>query len=60
MTTKLYTPEEASKIIRLGRTKLYEELNSGRLKAFKVGKSTLISETHIQEWMEALPAYKVE
>ena len=39
----------------IGRTKLYEELNSGRLKARKVGGRTLILEADAQEWLAELP-----
>jgi excisionase family DNA binding protein len=58
-----YTIEEASKITGLGRTRLYEELNSGRLKGVKAGRRTLILHISIQEWLENLesyPAPKVE
>lgn len=52
-----YTIDETSKIIRVGRTRLYEEINNGRLKAFKVGKRTLISDASIQDWLANLPFY---
>lgn len=55
-----YSIEEALQLIHIGRTKLYEELNSGRLKAFKLGKRTLIKQASIEEWLDNLPAYPVK
>tara|TARA_B100001989_G_C24549681_1_gene473410 strand:+ start:1833 stop:2030 length:198 start_codon:yes stop_codon:yes gene_type:complete len=63
MNSLSYTIEETSKITGLGRTCLYAELSSGRLKGVKVGRRTLIPHTSIQQWLENLesyPAKKVE
>ena len=57
MNALSYTIEEASKITGLGRTRLYEELNSGRLKGVKAGRRTLILHTGIQQWLENLESY---
>lgn len=35
----------------IGRTTFYQELKSNRLKAFKVGRMTLISEEAATEWV---------
>lgn len=43
---------------RLGRTKIYELLASGDLKAIKVGRRTLISSKAAQAWLDAQPAYR--
>ena len=40
----------------IGRTKAYEELNSGRLRGRKIGTRTLISEDDAEAWLQRLPA----
>jgi excisionase family DNA binding protein len=39
----------------IGRTTVYEEIRSGRLKAVKVGRRTLVPEEAGQNWLRALP-----
>ncbi len=46
--------DEASRIIGIGKTKLYEEINAGRLKAKKFGRRTLIPIQALQDWFENL------
>lgn len=43
----------------LGRTKIYAEINAGRLKARKIGGRTLISHADAVAWLEGQPAYAV-
>jgi hypothetical protein len=43
---------------RIGRTKTYEEINAGRLKARKAGRRTIIGEDDAQEWLSLLPAFR--
>jgi predicted DNA-binding transcriptional regulator AlpA len=38
-----------------GRTKAYEELKSGRLRARKIGKRTVITDDDAEEWLRHLP-----
>jgi len=52
-----YTVKEASKQTGLGRTRIYEELNSGRLKGVKAGRRTLIPHTSLEEWLKNLKPY---
>jgi len=55
--TKLaYSVDEARTVIGLGRTRLFEEINSGRLLAVKAGKRTLIPARSIEAWLECLPS----
>jgi len=42
-----YTVDRALEALGIGRTKFYEEIKAGRLKAKKVGKRTLV--THVME-----------
>jgi len=39
-----------------GRTKAYEEIASGRLKAIKLGSKTLIRREDAEAWLKSLPA----
>lgn len=39
----------------IGRTKAYEEIKAGRLKARKNGRYTLITEEAAQAWLASLP-----
>lgn len=39
----------------IGRTTTYEELKSGRLRARKIGKRTIISEDDAEAWLRSLP-----
>ena len=51
----LYSVDEATHLCGLGRTRIYEEINSGRLKAVKSGKRTFIPASAIQDWVDQLP-----
>ncbi len=39
----------------VGKTKAYEELKYGRLRARKVGKRTIIAEDDAEDWLRRLP-----
>jgi hypothetical protein len=39
----------------IGRTKAYEELNSGRLRGRKSGRRTIIAEDDAEDWLRNLP-----
>jgi excisionase family DNA binding protein len=39
----------------LSRTKTYEEIKSGRLRALKCGKRTLVTDADAEEWLHSLP-----
>ena len=51
----LLTVNEFCKWASIGRTKLYAEMNAGRLMAKKFGSRTLIPRAEAQKWMEQLP-----
>jgi hypothetical protein len=40
----------------IGRTKAYEEINAGRLKARKAGRRTIIIVDDAEDWLGRLPA----
>jgi excisionase family DNA binding protein len=43
----LYTPEEAGQVLRIGRSRIYEDLRRCRLRSIKVGRSRRIP----AEWL---------
>ena len=43
---------------RLGRTKIYELINSGELRAIKIGARTYVTVDAAQAWLDAQPAYR--
>lgn len=49
-------PKKFQKKYHCGKTRMYEELKAGRLKAKKNGSSTLV--TNAPEWLAALPDYE--
>ena len=53
---ELLTIPEFCAWARIGRTKLYEEIGSGALRALKVGRRTLITRDDAADWLSAQPA----
>lgn len=49
-----YSPTEASQLLGLGRTKVFELLKNGTLKSFKYGSRRLITLDAIKECLKAL------
>ena len=49
-----YSIPEAVQITGVGRSRLYQEIESGRLRSVKVGRRTLIPANAIDEWLAAL------
>ena len=50
---------EACSVLAISRSKLYLELATGRLRAVKCGRRTLIPATEIKAWLDGLPARSV-
>ena len=50
----VYSPTDASKLLGLGRTKIFELLKNGTLKSFKYGSRRLITLEAIKECLKAL------
>lgn len=48
----LVRPAEAARMIGLGRTKLYEMIKSGEIRAIKRGTATLISVESLRRWVD--------
>lgn len=58
MEKVFYTVAEIIEITGLGRTKVYEEINSNALKAKKCGTRTLVTAESFHEWSKNLKPYK--
>jgi predicted DNA-binding transcriptional regulator AlpA len=42
----------------IGRTRFYQELKEGRLRARKCGRRTIVTEDDAEHWLQRLPALK--
>lgn len=51
---KALTLEDVSRDYQLGRTKLFEEIASGRLKTYKVGRRRFTTPEFAAEWQQDL------
>lgn len=49
--------EEAMSATGIGRTKIYELINSGQLKAKKIGKRTIVLKADLEEFLSNLQDY---
>lgn len=52
-----YTVGGFCKAENIGHTKFYEEVNSGRLRAKKIGRKTIILPEDRRKWRASLPEY---
>lgn len=50
-----YTLREVSTAIGIGRSTLYNALNTGELQAIKLGRRTLIRREALRAWLDSLP-----
>ena len=50
-----YSIPEACAAASIGRSALYEEIKSGRLRAVKSGRRTIITDRDLRSWVENLP-----
>jgi len=49
------TIPEASSSSGLGKTKLYQEISSGKLRAHKAGRRTIILPNDLRDYLSSLP-----
>jgi excisionase family DNA binding protein len=51
MTDRIaYSPDEAAHLASVGRTLIFSEIKHGRLKAYKAGARTLVTEDALKAW----------
>lgn len=55
-----YSINEASKVLSIGKTKLYKAINNGTLKARKYGKRTIILQKDIDSFLNNLDSYPIK
>lgn len=53
MTIKVYTPKEVAEILQVTERTIYRYIDSGHLKAVKIGKHWRISEEAFKAFLEA-------
>lgn len=56
MTTVLLTVEDAAQALALGRTKIYELLETGTLRSVKIGRARRIPVDALHEFVRAIDA----
>ena len=52
----LLTPEEAAKVLRIGRTTVYALMKSGDLRPVHIGRSCRISQAELERYVRQLQA----
>ncbi len=55
----LLTPEEAAKVLRIGRTTVYALMKSGELRPVHIGRSCRISQAELERYVRRLEALPV-
>lgn len=50
-----FRPVEVAKVMGMSRTRIYELIHAGKLPAFRVGGSILISAEVLKQWMTEQP-----
>lgn len=53
-----YKISELTDVSPFGKTKTYEAINSGALKAHKLGASTIVMHDDLEAWLRSLPEYE--
>ena len=53
-----FSIEEASEFLGIGRTKLYEAINKGKLRAKKYGKRTILLKDDLDDFLINLEDYR--
>ena len=53
----LFSVKEFCERVGVGRTTFYQEVKAGRIKAKKMGRSTLIPKSELERFIEELPSF---
>ena len=48
----VYSPSEAAELLGIGRTKIYQEIASGSLTSFTLGRRRLVSAEDLHIWIQ--------
>lgn len=51
----LFSVKEFCQMVGIGRTTFYQELKNGRIRAKKLGRSTLIPKSELERFIKELP-----
>lgn len=52
-TVQLYTITEVAQMLRIGRTKIYDMINSGELRSMKIGSARRISGAELDRYFNS-------
>lgn len=50
----LYRPEDAARVLGIGRSKVFEEMAAGRLKSVRIGRARRVSRSALEEYVAQL------
>ena len=53
MIPKVYTPDEARKLLKIGRTRFFELLHQGKIKSLRNGRRYLIPESCLLDYIDS-------
>lgn len=51
---------ETAVYLGISRTKCFNEIRAGRLRALKAGRSTLVTQGAAEQWLQSLPSRQVD
>jgi len=54
MTTKFYTPQEISEMLRVNIMTIYRYIRAGKITAHKIGKDYRIDEKEYEEFLKSI------
>jgi excisionase family DNA binding protein len=57
--TTAYSVEEAGQRANIGRTAVFAAVKSGKLKARKIGRRTVVLDSDLRDWLKNLPVREV-
>lgn len=60
MEEKVYTPQEAWKLLKIGRTKFYQLLKGGKISYYKNGNRYLLTQSAIEKFISEQTARHTE